>query len=403
MKFFGSIIVFAAMILTTSAWGQSTARITTIHEIQGNTQAHLTLYITCDGEVQYMLNPSDLTITDNGKPVEEFSIVESSSPAVRNNFSAAIVLDASGSMSGAGNAGAKAAGKAFVAFMDSVVDEACVIWFNQSINMAQQMTTLTPLLTTAVDGLPAGGATAVWDAMYAGIDEISTNGVNPKQAVVVMTDGADNASVRSPGDVIAYAQQKNIRVFTIGLGSAINGYVLDTIATQTGGLYFQTPNASELQQIFTEVANFMGRGFDEHTVAFKTPDPDATIHTLEVRVQACAEEATASFSEPALQGVTAVKPVSAAAASLSLEQNMPNPFTSGTATSIPFTISSSAPQHVTLEVFDILGRHIATLVDGFRAQGSYNVRFQAEGLASGMYLYRLSSGDVVTSRMMLVR
>ena len=53
--------------------------------------------------------------------------------------------------------------------MDGVVDEAAVIWFTQVVTVYQQMTTVKPMLHSAVDALPASGATAVWDGIYAGI------------------------------------------------------------------------------------------------------------------------------------------------------------------------------------------------------------------------------------------
>jgi hypothetical protein len=175
------------------------------------------------------------------------------------------------------------------------------------------------------------------------------------------------------------------------------------IALLTGGAYFQTPNAVDLQSIFTTIASFMGRGFDEHTVAYRTPDPDAAEHIVEVRVQACNDVATATHSERAT-GVTSANSAQAAIpATVELNQNAPNPFTASTGTTIAFHIHGSSPQHVTLEVMDLLGRRVATLTDGMRAAGPHSVSFSDEGLSRGMYLYRLSSGKTVVARRMLVR
>lgn len=402
MKFIGSIIVLTAMIVST-AWAQPSARITTMHAVQGQAQSQLTMSVKCNDVVQYILTRDQLTLTDNGKAVEEFSIVESSSPAVRNPISAALVLDASGSMSGSGNAGAKAAAHAFLGLMDSTTDEGAVFYFNSAVMLQQSMTSSMSALHTAVDGLMAAGATAVWDAIYAGIHEVANSAINGKRAVVALTDGGDNSSTRTPAEVIALAQQKNIRVFTIGLGSAINATTLQQIALLSGGLYYQTPNASELLNIFTTIANFMGRGFDEHTVAFVSPDPDAESHTLEIRVQACNDVTEATHTEASIAGITTVAPVAAAPVTLALDQNAPNPFPAGSGTIIPFTVRGDAARHVKLEVYDLLGRRVATLVDGLRHAGSYSAGFQAERLGSGMYLYRLSSGETVLSRMMTIR
>ena len=83
-----------------------------------------------------------------------------------------------------------------------------------------------------------------------------------------------------------------------------------------------------------------------------------------------------------------------------LDQNYPNPF--NPATTIRFTIASSS--HVQLQVFDMLGRVVATLVNGQKPAGTYAVNFDASRLATGMYLYRLASGNnVQVKKMMLVK
>lgn len=87
-------------------------------------------------------------------------------------------------------------------------------------------------------------------------------------------------------------------------------------------------------------------------------------------------------------------------ASSVLLQNYPNPF-SGT-TTIRFTIPQ--PTDVTLKVYDMLGREVATLVDGRVSAGSHEVGFDAAGLTSGLYTYRLQAGGSVrTQRMALIR
>ncbi|MDX1429371.1 MAG: T9SS type A sorting domain-containing protein, partial [Rhodothermales bacterium] len=84
----------------------------------------------------------------------------------------------------------------------------------------------------------------------------------------------------------------------------------------------------------------------------------------------------------------------------SLSPNYPNPFL--TATTIPFELDRSGP--VELSVFDLLGRRVATILDDIRSGGKHTVRFDASGLASGVYFYRISSGGFVdTRRMILVR
>ncbi|MEO1022968.1 MAG: T9SS type A sorting domain-containing protein [Bacteroidota bacterium] len=88
------------------------------------------------------------------------------------------------------------------------------------------------------------------------------------------------------------------------------------------------------------------------------------------------------------------EPVSSLPQRISLEQNYPNPFNPTT------TIEYGVPQSgaVTLEVFDVTGRKVATLVDRQQQAGSYSVRFDASRLSSGMYFYRLEANGVTLTR-----
>lgn len=81
-----------------------------------------------------------------------------------------------------------------------------------------------------------------------------------------------------------------------------------------------------------------------------------------------------------------------------LWQNFPNPFNS--TTTIDYYLAATSL--VTLRVYDLLGRELATLVEGEETQGTKRVRFNADWLASGVYLYRLNVGEAVSSRMMLL-
>jgi hypothetical protein len=81
-----------------------------------------------------------------------------------------------------------------------------------------------------------------------------------------------------------------------------------------------------------------------------------------------------------------------------LDQNFPNPF--NPATGIRYAIPSAL--FVTLKVYDVTGREVATLVRGEKPAGSYEVQFNPTDLASGVYFYRLQAGNFSRSRMMLL-
>jgi hypothetical protein len=89
-----------------------------------------------------------------------------------------------------------------------------------------------------------------------------------------------------------------------------------------------------------------------------------------------------------------------------LNQNYPNPFNPSTMIRYALPVGS----FVSLEVFDIIGRKVATLVNGDQPAGSYVVRFDAGNLANGTYFYSLKarkteggqSGEFTETRKMML-
>ncbi|MFH1195305.1 MAG: discoidin domain-containing protein, partial [bacterium] len=96
-----------------------------------------------------------------------------------------------------------------------------------------------------------------------------------------------------------------------------------------------------------------------------------------------------------------------------LSQNYPNPF--NPTTTIKFTIPSvetgqlarqltggASLQHVTLKIFDVLGREVAELVNEYKNPGSYQVEFDGSNLSSGIYFYKLQAGEYSAVRKMML-
>jgi hypothetical protein len=85
---------------------------------------------------------------------------------------------------------------------------------------------------------------------------------------------------------------------------------------------------------------------------------------------------------------------------LSLSQNYPNPF--NPSTTIEYRLPGSGV--VRLDIFNVLGERVSTLIDGHQGAGYHRVLFDAEGLPSGVYYYRLQTQDVVeTKKLLLLR
>jgi endo-1,4-beta-xylanase len=96
--------------------------------------------------------------------------------------------------------------------------------------------------------------------------------------------------------------------------------------------------------------------------------------------------------------ISAIGDIEVVPAQFALCQNYPNPF--NPSTSFEFRVSSFG--FVTLKVFDVLGREIATLVNELRSPGTYSVRWDASSFTSGVYFYRLQAGAFVETKQMVL-
>ena len=81
-----------------------------------------------------------------------------------------------------------------------------------------------------------------------------------------------------------------------------------------------------------------------------------------------------------------------------MDQNYPNPFNPSTA--INYQLPKAG--NVTLKIYDMLGREVATLVNENKTEGYYTFNFDASKFASGVYIYQLRVNDYVSSKKMIL-
>ncbi len=83
-----------------------------------------------------------------------------------------------------------------------------------------------------------------------------------------------------------------------------------------------------------------------------------------------------------------------------LDNNYPNPFNPSTV--IKYEIPDAG--FVTLKVFDVLGKEVKTLIEGYKTEGRYEIEFDATNLPSGIYFYQLRAGNFnQTKKMVLMK
>ena len=85
-------------------------------------------------------------------------------------------------------------------------------------------------------------------------------------------------------------------------------------------------------------------------------------------------------------------------AEFSLSQNYPNPF--NPSTSIKYSVPSN--EYVSLKIYDVLGKEVATLVNQEMNAGIYEVQFDASQFTSGVYIYRLITEELSISKKMIL-
>ena len=170
-------------------------------------------------------------------------------------------------------------------------------------------------------------------------------------------------------------------------GGTISAFAInsagDIFAGTAGGVFRTTDNGDNWNEINTGLTN-------SNVSALAT---NSTGHIFAGTSGAGVFRSLASTTK--VEEVASARP-----SSFVLEQNYPNPF--NPSTTIEFALEKRSP--VKLKVFDITGREVARLVDDILTPGSYKVVFNATGLPSGIYFYRIKAGKYThTKKLMLLK
>jgi hypothetical protein len=183
--------------------------------------------------------------------------------------------------------------------------------------------------------------------------------------------------------------------FTAGLVPENNVVVLKwTTASEINNYGFEVQKSKENKDNFQSIeGSFVeGNGTTTEPQSYVYTDISVQPGTWYYRLKQIDLDNTIHYSEAikpsAVTGV-AERPLPK---EFALDQNYPNPFNPSTV--IEYALPREA--RVTLEVYNLLGQRVQTLVDDVRAAGYHTVRFNATGLSSGIYFYRMRAGEDVT-------
>jgi Ca-activated chloride channel homolog len=162
-------------------------------------------------------------------------------------ISVGLIFDVSASMKDNNNI--KKAKNAIARFLQSgnPDDEYFLITFNQKTTLVQSFTAQNTSIQNDVAFQKPGGRTAMYDAVYMGLDQIK-GAKNEKKALIIITDGEDNSSRYSPNEVREFAKESDVQIYAIGEEGKL-GYgrtEIQNLVSMTGGRTFFPNNFNEL-------------------------------------------------------------------------------------------------------------------------------------------------------------
>jgi uncharacterized protein YegL len=172
-----------------------------------------------------------------------------------------LVLDRSGSMAGAKFDQLKIGANFWVDYVNPLEELGVVTYATSATtdiprsevpSAAAAQTTWRNSRHTTVNGLVAGGATAIGDALRRGLNAIVAGGRASSQVMILFTDGLQNAGAETAQQVLPDLRANGVRVYTIGLGSDQDAPLLQNVATTTGASYF--PISGDLPPAQAEAA-----------------------------------------------------------------------------------------------------------------------------------------------------
>jgi len=201
----------------------------------------------------------DFQLKENGVPqaITFFSQVTTTVP-----ISVAMLLDYTGSMRSQISA-IEAASVSFIGYLN-LEDEASVIKFGEFPQLMQDFTDNKGALITAITTTPSligSQGTYLYDSLWFAVNKTAAR--LKHKAIVLVSDGKDenylgvpDISVKTLDEVIGFATEKDVAIYTIGLGD-VEGGVMNRLASETGGQYYYVPNVNQLSDVYQSISNIL--------------------------------------------------------------------------------------------------------------------------------------------------
>jgi Ca-activated chloride channel homolog len=241
-------------------------------------EVYATVYDHKGGYVDGLARDS-FQVFDDGKS-EQITNFETSG----QSLSCGILLDTTGSMAEA----LPRVKNSIVRLIDTLdpQDSVAIYTFDSRLTVRQEFTTDKQAAKRAILRTRAEGQTALFDALSEAAQEVA--GRAGKKALIVFTDGDDNASVLNATAAVTRAKKLGIPLYAIAEGEATRSHnlrkILDDLSERTGGTAYQVKKASEIEEVFQKIAEDLKHLY---MIGYQPPanTRDSNWHKIEVAVR----------------------------------------------------------------------------------------------------------------------
>jgi len=235
------------------------------------------------------LNKTDFKVIDDGKPVIQ---IRSFRRETDLPLRVGLLIDSSASVRGR----FKFEQEAAIEFMNQTIrpryDQAFVLGFDSSLEVTQEFTGDTELLSKGIRSLRPGNSTRLYDALfYACRERLNTSETaSVRRAIVLITDGEDNSSRSTREEAIDMALRANVIVYTISTNfpgyaeSSKYDKILQRIADATGGRWFEPFQVTDVANAFAQIQADLR---SQYALAYRPEDfkHDGRYRTIEIMAE----------------------------------------------------------------------------------------------------------------------
>jgi tight adherence protein B len=246
------------------------------------------------------LTTEDVTVTEDGKPVQNVSVL---SAASAEGIGTVLLIDSSNSMKGSIDE-AMAAARAFTARNPG--QPLSVVFFNAKPTVALPLTTERAKVAAVLAKPPKlAEGTHIYDALAAAVAQVRGSALGAAR-VVLLSDGDDVGSLTTLDAALTQLDAQKIRVYTVGIQSPdFTPDDLGRIADDTGGSYAEATSSSGLTEIYEELGFQLG---NEYLLRYRsTAQPDQQVD-VNIGVAGVAQPVSFSYTSPSTGTAAPYKP-----------------------------------------------------------------------------------------------